>query len=106
MFKNNHGFTLIEMLIVLMIISVLMILIVPNLGDKSNEVHSKGCEALVSTVQSQVETYYIDENNYPATLDDLVPEYINAEQKTCPSGKELNYRIVEGKGVVSEPEDS
>ncbi|MBD1222742.1 prepilin-type N-terminal cleavage/methylation domain-containing protein [Virgibacillus halodenitrificans] len=48
MLKNNRGFTLIEMLIVLMIISVLIILIVPNLSGKSKQVHDKGCEALVN----------------------------------------------------------
>ncbi|WP_087971668.1 competence type IV pilus major pilin ComGC [Oceanobacillus rekensis] len=107
MFKNNRGFTLIEMLIVLMVISVLIILIVPNLGDKSSEVHSKGCEALASTVQSQVETYYIDKNKYPATLDELVPDYINDEQKSCQNNEDLNYIIEEdGKGVVSIPKDS
>lgn len=41
MFKNERGFTLIEMLIVLMIISVLIILIVTNLSGKSEEVNEK-----------------------------------------------------------------
>src|SRR5699024_11489782 len=55
MFKNNRGFTLIEMLIVLMIISVLIMLIVPNLSGKTKEVNDKGCDALVSVVQTQVD---------------------------------------------------
>ncbi|MFC4022803.1 competence type IV pilus major pilin ComGC [Oceanobacillus longus] len=108
MFNNNKGFTLIEMLIVLMIISVLIILIVPNLGDKGSEVHSKGCEALVSVVQAQVDAYYIDKNEYPSTLDDLVPHYINDEQKKCPNGKELQYMTDdEGiKRIVAKPDES
>jgi len=101
MFKNEKGFTLIEMLIVLLVISVLIILIVPNLGDRSTEVHDKGCDALVSLVQAQVEAYYIEEDAYPANLDDLVPSYINEEQKTCPNGKVLQYN---GSGNVSAPE--
>ncbi|XGA33023.1 hypothetical protein Vir3643_10500 [Virgibacillus sp. CBA3643] len=38
------------MLIVLMIISVLIILFVPNLSDKSGNVHGTGCDALVSVI--------------------------------------------------------
>ncbi|PAD39477.1 competence type IV pilus major pilin ComGC, partial [Terribacillus sp. 7520-G] len=42
--RNEKGFTLVEMLIVLLVISVLMILIVPNLADKNDRVQSQGCE--------------------------------------------------------------
>ncbi|WP_337019684.1 competence type IV pilus major pilin ComGC [Oceanobacillus massiliensis] len=108
MLKNNKGFTLIEMLIVLMIISVLIILIVPNLGQKGSEVHSKGCEALVSVVQSQVDAYYIDHNTLPGDLTALVDEsYINEDQRHCPNGEELRYNIDEesGTGIVSPPSE-
>lgn len=84
MHKNQKGFTLIEMLIVLMIISVLIILIVPNLADKAKEVNTKGCEALVSVVQAQSDAYIIEEGIVPPTLDALVTGgYITEEQKTC-----------------------
>ncbi|MDY0405588.1 competence type IV pilus major pilin ComGC [Virgibacillus sp. 179-BFC.A HS] len=70
MFRNQKGFTLIEMLVVLMIISVLIILIVPNITKRTGNVNEKGCEALVSVVQSQVEAYRLDENKLPSKLDD------------------------------------
>ncbi|SFA71223.1 competence protein ComGC [Lentibacillus halodurans] len=99
MFKNERAFTLIEMLIVLMIISVLIILIVPNLSDKSEEVHDKGCSALISVVQAQVDAYYIEENRYPSSLTQLESAgYITEDQKACPDGKELN---VDDSGKVS-----
>src|SRR5699024_10595393 len=86
-FKNQKGFTLIEMLIVLMIISVLIILIVPNLAEKREDVDDKGCDALVSVVQAQAESYRLDEENYPSSISDLVEEgYIEDKQKTCPDG--------------------
>lgn len=91
MLKNNHGFTLIEMLVVLMVISVLIILIVPNLNSNSENINEKGCEALTAVVQAQVDAYYIDSGGYPDELDDLVDDYINAEQKTCPNGEDLDY---------------
>ncbi|ASN05246.1 competence type IV pilus major pilin ComGC [Virgibacillus necropolis] len=102
MFKNQKGFTLIEMLIVLMIISVLIILIVPNLSDKSKDVYAKGCGALAAVVQTQVESYYLDKGSYPASLEILQSEnYINTEQKTCKNGKALGYNPTDG--TVTEP---
>ncbi|WP_404453412.1 competence type IV pilus major pilin ComGC [Oceanobacillus kapialis] len=100
MFNNNRGFTLIEMLIVLMIISILILLFIPSLSGKSQEVDAKGCEALVAVVQAQVDAYYLDKREYPATLDILVENnYITAEQKTCSNNELLGY----ADGKVSEP---
>lgn len=99
MFKNEKGFTLIEMLIVMMIISVLIILIVPNLSGRSKDVNEKGCEALVSVVQAQVEAYQLEKGKRPASLDDLVPEFITNDQKSCKSGGALVLK----DGVVTAP---
>ncbi|MFB4166459.1 competence type IV pilus major pilin ComGC [Virgibacillus sp. JSM 102003] len=105
MFKNQKGFTLIEMLIVLMIISVLIILMVPNLSDKSKEVYDKGCNALVSVVQAQVDAYYIETNSYPVDLDTLETEgYITEEQKKCPDDTFLQITTnTDDKAIVSIP---
>ena len=86
MFKNDKGFTLIEMLIVLMIISVLIILVVPNLSGKSQSVHDTGCDALVKVVQAQTDLYFLDEGEYPSSVSALTPNYISEEQTECPNG--------------------
>lgn len=101
MYKDEKGFTLIEMLIVLMIITVLIILIVPNLSGRSKEVHDKGCDALVSVVQAQVYLYHLEKGGYPESLGKLVPEYITKKQQKCPSGKDIGYVATEGQ--VSSP---
>lgn len=103
MYTNKKGFTLIEMLIVLMIISVLIILIVPTLSHSSKDINDKGCVALVSVVQSQVNLYQLDKGKLPTDLSTLVTEkYINEEQKKCSNGIELIY----SKGIVSLPKDA
>ncbi|XKE65995.1 prepilin-type N-terminal cleavage/methylation domain-containing protein [Jeotgalibacillus malaysiensis] len=43
--KNNKAFTLIEMVIVLLVISVLLIVSLPNISSQSKEINGKGCEA-------------------------------------------------------------
>lgn len=92
MFRNEKAFTLVEMLIVLMIITVLILLIIPNLANRSTDVHDKGCEALVGLVQGQVSAYQLDTGSLPSSLDELVEkEYIEAEQTTCQNGNALTY---------------
>jgi|SRR5690625_26583 len=100
MFKNSQGFTLIEMLIVLMIISVLIILIVPSLTGSSKDVQDKGCDALVGVVQTQVNLYQLDEGRLPASISSLVSNgYITSDQTECSNGDALVYN----DGVVSRP---
>lgn len=93
---DEKAFTLIEMLIVLTIITILILLIIPNLTDKNETVHEKGCEALVKTVQAQAGAYQLDEGKAPSSIDDLKNKnYISEEQKKCQNGKSLT--IVDGK---------
>lgn len=91
--NNSHAFTLIEMLIVLMVIAVLIILIVPNLGSRSAEIHDTGCEALVSLVQAQADAYHIDYGEQASSIDVLVSSgYITDDQKTCPNNERLEIQ--------------
>jgi len=46
MLKNEKGFTLVEMLIVLAVISVLVLLIIPNAISILSTANEQGCEAL------------------------------------------------------------
>jgi len=99
-FKNENAFTLIEMLIVLMVISVLIILIVPNLSDRSQNVNATGCEALVALAQSQSEAYYLENGNHPGSMNDLVDGgFITDDQTTCPNNDQLEIR--NGKVVTN-----
>ncbi|HEY4602630.1 MAG TPA: competence type IV pilus major pilin ComGC [Cerasibacillus sp.] len=106
MIKNQKGFTLIEMLIVLMIISVLIILIVPNLTGKTKEVNTKGCDALVAVVQAQVESYALDNGSFPPSLQTLVSEeYITDQQLYCGNAADNPLRYDPEKGRVLPPSD-
>lgn len=98
MFKNEKGFTLVEMLVVLMIISVLIILIVPNLSNQTKEVNNKGCDALEAVVQAQVNSFYLENNKYPKDTSEMVKEnYLKSKQQSCPNKK----KIVIKDGVVT-----
>ncbi|WP_117169234.1 competence type IV pilus major pilin ComGC [Paraliobacillus sediminis] len=89
--RNEKGFTLIEMLIVLAVITTLLILLIPNLADKNETVQNKGCAALIQMTDNQLESYKIDHGAYPATISILVDEeYIQSD--TCSNGtKQIVY---------------
>ncbi|PAE23372.1 MULTISPECIES: competence type IV pilus major pilin ComGC [Bacillaceae] len=87
MLNNNRGFTLIEMMIVLLVISVLLIITIPNVTKHNSKINSKGCEAFVKMVQAQVQAYEIDEKVLPSDIQDLVAaDYLNEGATTCPNG--------------------
>ena len=94
--NKQKGFTLIEMLVVLLIISILLIITIPNITKHQSTVQTKGCEAFVKMVQSQVQAYEIDHNQLPSSMDELEKEgYL--KQKTCPNGGTVNLDAATGK---------
>ncbi|HEL1734454.1 MULTISPECIES: competence type IV pilus major pilin ComGC [Streptococcus] len=64
------GFTLVEMLVVLGIISLLLLLFVPNLSKQKDAIQKKGDAAVVKVVESQMELYEL-EYDKEATVEDL-----------------------------------
>ena len=64
----------IEMLVVLLIISVLMLLFVPNLTKQKDAVSDTGNAAVVKVVESQAELYELKNVNEKATLGKLVAD--------------------------------
>ena len=78
--KTVKGFTLIEMLVVLVIISVLMLLFVPNLAKQKESVTKTGNAAVVKVVENQAELFELN-NNKKATLRTLQNDgYITDKQ--------------------------
>jgi len=83
--NNEKGFTLIEMLIVLAVITILLVIMVPNLSGRNTEIQTKGCNALLSMVENQVLAYELDNGYKPNNLEILVTEgYI--KELTCGNG--------------------
>ena len=81
--QKYAGFTLLEMLIVLLIISVLILLFVPNLAKHKETVDKKGNEAIVKIVVFffKLYTLNIQEKKKKNSLNELVNEgYITKEQ--------------------------
>ncbi|HEL1749477.1 TPA: prepilin-type N-terminal cleavage/methylation domain-containing protein [Streptococcus suis] len=77
---KKKAFTLVEMLVVLGIISLLLLLFVPNLSKQKDAVQEKGNAAVVKVVESQMELYEL-EHDEEATVADLQAKgYITDKQ--------------------------
>ncbi|GMG62595.1 competence type IV pilus major pilin ComGC [Tetragenococcus halophilus] len=75
---SKKAFTLIEMMIVLLIISVLVLLFIPNLSKQKDTVSEQGDEAIVKTVETQIEVYEINHNQ--KITDSKLKELVTPEQ--------------------------
>ncbi|WP_069996020.1 competence type IV pilus major pilin ComGC [Staphylococcus caeli] len=97
---NKEAFTLIEMLLVLLIISLLLILIIPNIAKQSSHIQNTGCDAQLKMIDSQIEAYSLKFNKKPNSIDDLITEgYIKENQKQCKSGATIT--INNGEAVAN-----
>lgn len=86
--KNEKGFTLIEMMIVMLIISILLIITIPNIAKHNVSINDKGCQAFVKMVQAEEQSFEMDKKRVPTGVEELVTEgYLKPENKGCPDGK-------------------
>ncbi len=86
----KRGFTLLEMIIVVSVLSILFLLTVPNIQKVMEIVDEKGCDALVKVVDSAVLQYKLDYGEYPLGIQDLVNAGLISEKQTeCSNGKQV-----------------
>ena len=70
--KGTRGFTLIEMLIVIVVIAILALIVIPRLlgaGRKAKEAALKGD---LHQIRNAIQQFEADLGDYPAALNDLV----------------------------------
>lgn len=73
--KQQQGFTLIELMVVLVILGVLFGLVVPNVTGRGDEARVTGAKTDIKTIENALETYRLHNSHYPSTdqgLDALV----------------------------------
>lgn len=71
--KRNSGFTLIEILIVVIILGILASLVVPRLAGRTEEARREAARSdIEGGIALALDLYEADNGRYPAGLDDLV----------------------------------
>ena len=95
--KNEKGFTLVEMLVVLLVITVLILVALPNVTKHSSNINNKGCGALRQMVQGQVEAYRMNHHQIPTFAELQNEGYVKEKDNICPNGKKL---VIDSQGEV------
>ena len=97
----NGGFTLVELLLVLVILALIGGLVLPGIIGKAESAKAKAAASQVSRLAMAVESYYLDTGTTPDSLEDLVNEpgdapgwngpYVKASSLKDPWGREYEY---------------
>lgn len=89
--KRKNGFSLIEIIIVLIIMSYFLLTTIPNLTGVLELAASKTCEGQVNLVNAAILQYHMEHLRYPTTLYDLVEhESVELSQISC-NGEPIRY---------------
>ena len=97
----QSGFTLVELLLVLVILALIGGLVLPGIIGKAESAKAKAAASQVSRLSMAVENYYLDTGNTPDNLEDLVNEpgdangwngpYVKPSSLKDPWGREYEY---------------
>ena len=69
MFINRKGFTLIELIMVIVLLGLLAIVAIPKYYDLSANAKTAAEQGVVGGVRAGIYTYFANNKAYPATLD-------------------------------------
>lgn len=101
--NGQRGFTLVELLLVLVILALIAGLVLPGIIGKAESAKAKAASSQISRISMSVESFYLDTGNAPSSLDELVKEpagvkgwngpYIKNALLKDPWGQEYKFRV-------------
>lgn len=100
--RSQRGFTLVELLLVLVILALIAGMVLPGIIGKAESAKAKAASSQISRLSMSVESFYLDTGITPSSLDELVNEppgvtgwngpYIKNSLLNDPWGQPYQYR--------------
>lgn len=95
----KKGFTLLEMIVVVSVITLLFLLSIPNIQKVLNLFEKKGCEAQLKVIDAAILEYKIEFKEIADDIDQLVDaDYILEEQTYCQNNDRIV--IIDGQAKI------
>ena|SRR3989304_951267 len=90
---SNRGFTLVELLVVVLILGALAFIAIPRIGQSSTTAKVNACKTNVDLLNSQIEMYYANAGSFPASLAALTGDanYFPEGSPVCPFSTAYSY---------------
>jgi general secretion pathway protein G len=82
--RGHRGFTLIEIMVVIVILGVLAALVVPNILSRPDEARAVAARSDIAAVMQALKLYRLDNQRYPTTEQGLAALAAKPEQPPVP----------------------
>ncbi len=89
---GERGFTLIELLIVVAIIAILAAILIPNFLRARAQSQLSATKGNMKNTATALESYFVDNSTYPATLAAMQPNYIRAVPNDACAGAGVAFQ--------------
>jgi len=85
---HGKGFTLVELLVVVLILGALAAIAVPRIIGGATNAKINACKTNVDLINSQIEMYYATRGSWPSQLSDVTSDlnYFPDGEPNCPFG--------------------
>lgn len=93
--RTDAGFTLIELVIVVVVLGILAAIVVFSVTGFTNNSQTAACKSDYKTVETAGEAYYAQKGQFAAALSDLSPTFLH----TVPS--DVTYTVANGTFTVA-----
>ncbi len=81
--RSASGFTLVEMLLVLVILATLAAVVIPKFAGRSRQAKETAAQSQIANLEISIDAFEVDNGYYPRTLEDLM---------TAPSSNTQGWR--------------